>query len=69
NLYQILYKDGGCGTLTYGRNSYDYEAGSLLFTAPGQTMQYDQDIEAINPESGDWTLAFHPDLIRKSAIC
>lgn len=36
NLYQITLKQLGCGNLMYGKNSYDYEEGTLVFTSPGQ---------------------------------
>jgi AraC-like DNA-binding protein len=64
-LYQILYKQTGSGALAYGRNSYDYEEGTLVFIAPGQVVGYDDGAG----EGGEvWTLAFHPDLIRKSEL-
>lgn len=35
NLCQITLKQGQCGTIRYGRNSYDYQNGTLVFIAPG----------------------------------
>ena len=67
NLYQIILKQIGCGSLQYGRNSYDYEEGTLVFTAPGQVIGFDDEFE-VGEELGGWTLAFHPDLIRKSDL-
>ncbi len=68
NLYQIILKQGMCGTLIYGRNSYDYEEGTLVFTAPGQVMEYEGEMERGEASLEGWTLAFHPDLIRKSDL-
>lgn len=68
NLYQIILKQGMCGTLIYGRNSYDYEEGTLVFTAPGQVMEYEGEMERGETGLEGWTLAFHPDLIRKSDL-
>jgi len=68
NLYQIIYKKRGCGQLEYGKNSYDYEEGTLIFTAPGQAMAFENNIELDGADWEDWTLAFHPDLIRKSDL-
>jgi len=67
-LYQIYYKEMGCGSLQYGRSAYDYEEGTLLFIGPGQVVGYgaSDDAEGESPEV--WTLAFHPDLIRKSEL-
>lgn len=68
-LYQVVFKQGGCGPLQYGRNSYDYEEGTLIFTAPGQVVGYGEEgAEAALEASEGWTLAFHPDLIRKSEL-
>ncbi|GAB4428695.1 MAG: hypothetical protein OHK0039_47270 [Bacteroidia bacterium] len=67
-LYQIIYKQAGSGSLQYGRNSYDYEEGTLVFIAPGQVVGYDEDSGAEEEAEEIWTLAFHPDLIRKSDL-
>ncbi|MEO0900420.1 MAG: AraC family transcriptional regulator, partial [Bacteroidota bacterium] len=68
NLYQVIFKEKGCGTVYYGKNSYDYEEGTLIFTAPGQVTEYLGDEEEDYADAEDWTLAFHPDLIRKSDL-
>jgi AraC-like DNA-binding protein len=68
DLYQVTFKSLNCANLRYGRSTYDYEDGTLLFVGPGQTLQIEMDED--NPESdiGSWTLLFHPDLIRKSEL-
>lgn len=68
NLYQITLKSSGCGNLTYGKNSYDYEEGTLVFTSPGQVTIFDGEMPATEESTEGWTLAFHPDLIRKSTL-
>jgi AraC-like DNA-binding protein len=68
NLYQVILKQLGCGNLQYGRNSYDYEDGTLVFTAPGQVTVFEGEMPADNETNEGWTLAFHPDLIRKSGL-
>ncbi|MEK0414581.1 MAG: hypothetical protein RL070_2069 [Bacteroidota bacterium] len=35
-LYCIILKDVKCGDIRYGRNYYDYQAGTLVFFSPGQ---------------------------------
>lgn len=66
-LYQISLKDNCALTIiNYGRNSYDYQDGTLIFTAPNQVMEFKK-AEKAEVNHG-WTLAFHPDLIRKSAL-
>ncbi|MFT4679980.1 MAG: AraC-like DNA-binding protein [Litorivivens sp.] len=53
-------------TFQYGRNSYDFEEGTLLFLAPDQVATFDNSMEALD-DSG-WTILFHPDLIRRSEL-
>lgn len=68
NLYQITLKHLGCGNLFYGKNSYDYEEGTLVFTSPGQVTIFEGEMPTENETNEGWTLAFHPDLIRKSNL-
>lgn len=68
NLYQISLKNLGCGNLMYGKNSYDYEEGTLVFTSPGQVTVFDGEMPEEMENDKGWTLAFHPDLIRKSNL-
>jgi AraC-like DNA-binding protein len=66
-FYQISLKDN-CpyGIINYGRNSYDFEEGTMVFIAPDQVLEYEK--RNINIEDGGWTLLFHPDLIRRSEL-
>ncbi len=66
NLYMIGLKDGELGTLKYGRNSYDYDSGTMVFLSPNQIFS-PQNLQ-ISKDSKGWTLLFHPDLIRKSEL-
>lgn len=68
HLYQITLKDIGCGNLYYGKNSYDYEEGTLVFTAPGQVTMFEGEMPVEAEDTKGWVLAFHPDLIRKSSL-
>lgn len=68
NLYQITLKNLGCGNLMYGKNSYDYEEGTLVFTSPGQVTVFEGEMPQNLESDTGWTLAFHPDLIRKSNL-
>lgn len=67
NLYQINLKDGVNCSLIYGRNNYDFNEGTLVFTKPGQVLQFD-DSHEIDDSSDAWVLLFHPDLLRKSLL-
>lgn len=66
-LYKISLKDN-CpySIVNYGRNSYDYQEGTMIFTAPNQVMEYKKS-ETVETENG-WILVFHPNLIRKSTL-
>ncbi len=70
HLYAVIFKSSTvCSGFSYGRNSYDHEEGTLVFTAPGQVMKFDDtttENQYIDPEG--WSLVFHPDLFRKSDI-
>ncbi|WP_026947409.1 helix-turn-helix domain-containing protein [Algoriphagus marincola] len=68
NLYQITLKQLGCGNLFYGKNSYDYEEGTLVFTSPGQVTMFEGEMPTEDESKAGWILAFHPDLIRKSNL-
>jgi AraC-like DNA-binding protein len=66
DLYFIALKDGIKGSFQYGRNSYDFEEGTLTFMKPGQVMS---SVEAeYTSDSEGWYLFFHPDLIRRSSL-
>ncbi len=66
-LFQISLKDSCAFTISnYGRNSYDFEEGSMIFTAPNQVLEFEK--QNVNKEDTGWTIIFHPDLIRKSEL-
>ncbi|MBT3029454.1 MAG: helix-turn-helix transcriptional regulator [Candidatus Thiodiazotropha sp. (ex Ctena orbiculata)] len=67
-FYQVSLKAGICGEITYGRNTYDFQEGTMVFTKPGQALSFKASEEDLASEEG-WTLLFHPDLIRKSSLC
>lgn len=66
NFFSIVLKDTTCGVLKYGRSIYDYQKGTLLFTAPGQVMGSEDDGLLHQPEG--WALAFHPELLRGTLL-
>ncbi len=65
-FYMLEYKEGKSGSFEYGRTSYDFEEGTLIFMAPGQVLKVDEWEE--EEANNSWTLLFHPDLIRKSQL-
>ena len=58
--YTISFKNIISGELVYGRTKYDCSNGTLLFTAPDQTMIY----KGIVFSSEAYHIAFHQDYIR-----
>jgi AraC-like DNA-binding protein len=66
DLYLIGMKGNIRGTFKYGRNSYDYEEGTLAFLAPNQVTSFENTEE--NEDIGGWNIIFHPDLMRKSEL-
>jgi AraC family transcriptional regulator, transcriptional activator of pobA len=67
-LYAVSLKRGNeCG-LKYGRHYYDFQEGSVLSIAPGQSViPVTEPSDMDSPHDG-WTLMFHPDLLRRSAL-
>ena len=49
-FYCIFLKDVKCGDLRYGRNYYDYQEGTLVFTAPGQVVGVEDNGEVFQPK-------------------
>ncbi|MDO6739218.1 AraC family transcriptional regulator [Wenyingzhuangia sp. 2_MG-2023] len=66
-LYHISLKDTCPFTISnYGRNSYDFEEGSMMFMAPNQILEFEK--QQVNKQDTGWSIVFHPDLIRKSEL-
>lgn len=60
-FYTIFLKDVKCGDLVYGRHTYDYQEGTLVFLAPGQVAGVKGNGEVYQPKG--YALVFHPDLL------
>jgi AraC-like DNA-binding protein len=65
DFYIISLKSDIKGSINYGRNTYDFEEGTMLFSAPGQVFNITG--EPIIDLKG-WTLFIHPDLLSKSNL-
>jgi AraC family transcriptional regulator, transcriptional activator of pobA len=65
-LYTVFLKEVRCGDLRYGRATYDYQEGTLVFIAPGQVIGVDNSGETYQPKG--YALAFHPDLIHGTSL-
>ncbi len=65
-FYLIMIKDVVCGDLRYGKNTYDYQEGTLVFIGPGQTLGQNGGPELNQPMG--FGIAFHPDLIKGTSL-
>lgn len=62
-FYNIMCKSFE-GSMKYGRAYYDFEEGSLMFTAPNQVVAASADTKL----KEGWGLFFHPDLLSGTAL-
>lgn len=64
-IYALFLKDTLCGDITYGRQPYDYQEGTIVCFAPGQ-------VASIHAQEGTrptgYGLLFHPDLIHGTQL-
>lgn len=65
-FYTIFLKDVKCGDLVYGRGTYDYQEGTLVFFAPGQVAGVNSNGETYQPKGH--ALIFHGDFIHGTAL-
>lgn len=65
-FYTIFLKEVKCGDLRYGKNTYDYQEGTLVFIAPGQVISGDSSIGVYQPKG--YAVVFHPDLILRTPL-
>lgn len=65
-FYTIFLKEVKCGDLAYGRNTYDYQEGTLVFLAPGQVAGVVGSTEMYQPKG--YALVFHSDLIHGTSL-
>ena len=61
DFYAVFLKETKNGILTYGRQYYDYQEGSIVCISPGQVVGAEATDEIFQPQG--WGLLFHPDLI------
>jgi AraC-like DNA-binding protein len=64
-FFAIMLKEVQCGDLRYGRHTYDYQEGTLIFLAPDQIIGSESD-EYYQPQGH--ALVFHPDLLHGTSL-
>ena len=65
-FYTVFLKEVKCGDLRYGKNTYDYQEGTLVFIGPGQVVSVENSGETYQPKGH--ALVFHPDLIHGTSL-
>lgn len=64
-VYAIFLKQVKCGDIRYGRQTYDYQEGTVVCFAPGQVAQMEIPPGTKAQARG---VIFHPDLIRGTSL-
>lgn len=64
-FYLVMLKDVLCGDIRYGKNTYDYQEGTLMFLAPGQIIG-ETGKELYQPKG--YGIVFHADLIKGTSL-
>lgn len=64
-LYALFLKQTRCGDLRYGKQTYDYQEGTVTSFAPGQVVEVNME-PGVRPLS--YGLLFHPDLIKGTPL-
>lgn len=67
DFYSIMFKNYCANHMRYGRESYDFQEGSLVCIAPKQVITMDTEIEKKEEMMG-WGLFFHPDLLHGTSL-
>ena len=65
-FYLLILNDVVCGDLRYGKNTYDYQEGTLVFIGPGQIFGTSSGEELYQPKG--YGVVFHPDLIKGTSL-
>ena len=65
-FYTIFLKDVKCGDMVYGRDTYDYQEGTLVFMAPGQVAGVNSNGEFYQPKGHG--LVFDANLIHGTSL-
>ena len=64
NFYALFFKQVECGDFRYGRRCHDFQAGTLVFKAPGTLV----DIDTLPEQPGISGILFHPDLLNNTLL-
>lgn len=66
DLFLIGLKENQQTVVNYGRETYDFQEGTIIFLSPNQVFSFESaDFSNCTEE---WTLVFHPDFIAKTNL-
>jgi len=65
-FYCIFLKEIKCGDLKYGCHYYDYQEGTLVFMAPWQVMDIENNGQVYQPIGHG--IMFHADLLKGTSL-
>jgi len=66
DMYMVSIKEKQEAVLNYGRETYDFQEGTVVFFAPNQVFSFDS--ADFSDCEDEWTLVFHPDFISKTNL-
>lgn len=64
-LYALYLKETKCGDIRYGRQTYDYQEGTVVSFAPGQIAETSME-QGVRPKAKG--ILFHPDIIKGTSL-
>lgn len=67
DFYAISIKRHFNAQIKYGQQPYDFDEGSMAFTAPGQVLSFTADEHESSKPSG-WLLLVHPDFLWNTSL-
>lgn len=66
DLFMIGFKEKQEAVVKYGRETYDFQEGTVIFLSPNQVFSFSSaDFSNCKDE---WTLVFHPDFLTKTNL-
>ena len=65
-LYALFLKETKSCDIKYGRKYYDYQEGTIVYFAPGQSARVEMIESEVQPRV--FGVVFHPDLIRGTSL-
>lgn len=66
HFYGVFLKQGKSCVMQYGRQTYDYEDGTLVFVGPGQIVNIAHVDDDFQPSG--YALLFHPDFLGRTPL-